>query len=57
MFNFYNRVNPIAMNFNKEEYKTGSFQVPIDKNGSPVLIPTEISMLGMVPSISYHFRF
>jgi hypothetical protein len=56
IYNVYNRFNPIAVNFNKTSNGSG-YIIPSDKNGNPIIIPTEISLMGIMPSLSYHFRF
>jgi len=35
----------------------GEFVVPSNINGSYQLVPTTITVAGMIPSINYQFRF
>jgi len=57
IFNFYGRNNIIALNFNKVETETGSFQVPTNLVSEQDIIPTSISLLGFMPSIAYSFKY
>jgi len=57
LYNVYSRFNPFSVNFNKMMNDTGEFVVPSDLNGNYQLIPTTISVAGMIPSINYLFKF
>jgi hypothetical protein len=57
LYNVYGRFNPFSVNFNKIMNDSGEFVVPSDLNGSYQLIPTTISVAGMIPSINYLFKF
>ncbi|MEN8157116.1 MAG: TonB-dependent receptor [Bacteroidota bacterium] len=57
VYNLYNRKNPVALHFNKVENKQGSYVVPYDFYTDPELVTTQFWLYGMVPSISYHFKF
>lgn len=57
LYNVYGRENPISVNFNKIADDNGNFVVPTDLNGNYERIPTSISLLGIVPSVTYKFRF
>jgi len=57
IFNFYGRNNLIAVNFNKIETNNGDFNVPTNLISENEFIPTSISLLGFMPSISYSFKF
>jgi hypothetical protein len=57
LYNVYGRFNPFSVNFNKMMNDTGEFVVPSDMNGSYQLIPTTISVAGVIPSINYLFKF
>jgi outer membrane cobalamin receptor len=56
-YNVYGRFNPFSVNFNKIMNDNGKFVVPSNINGSYQLIPTTISVAGMIPSINYQFKF
>ncbi len=57
IFNLYGRNNLIAVNFNKIETKTGEFKVPGNLISEKEFVPTSLSLLGFMPSISYSFSF
>lgn len=57
IFNFYGRNNLIAVNFNKTETETGNFKVPGNLISESEFVPTSLSLLGFMPSISYSFKF
>ena len=57
LYNVYGRFNPFSVNFNKIMNDNGEFVVPSNINGSYQLIPTTISVAGMIPSINYQFKF
>ena len=57
IYNFYNRINPVALHFNKTLDGDGNFVVPVDYYSNPKLYSTQYYLYGIVPSISYHFNF
>ncbi len=57
VYNIYNRHNPISLNFNKVKTKNGNFVVPADIYGTSSIIPTQINLLGTIPSLTYKFNF
>jgi CarboxypepD_reg-like domain/TonB-dependent Receptor Plug Domain/Secretin and TonB N terminus short domain len=57
IFNLYNRINPVALHFNKTLDENGNFVVPVDYYSDPKLFSTQYYLYGIVPSISYHFYF
>jgi hypothetical protein len=57
VYNLYGRKNPFAVSFNKIMNDNGDFVVPSDLNGSYEIIPTSISVAGMIPSFNYTFKF
>ena len=57
VYNLYNRINPVALHFNKTLNENGNFVVPIDFYSNPQLYSTQYYLYGIVPSISYHFKF
>jgi outer membrane cobalamin receptor len=57
LYNAYGRLNPFSVNFNKMMNDQGDFVVPSNLNGSYELIPTSISVAGIIPSINYQFKF
>jgi hypothetical protein len=57
LYNAYGRMNPFSVNFNKMKNDNGDFVVPSNLNGSYDLVPTSISVAGIIPSINYQFKF
>jgi hypothetical protein len=57
LYNAYGRMNPFSVNFNKIMNDNGEFVVPSNLNGSYDLVPTSISVAGIIPSINYQFKF
>jgi hypothetical protein len=57
VYNLYNRINPVALHFNKIQDESGSFVVPVDFYSDPELLSSQYYLYGIVPSISYHFTF
>ncbi|MDF1576387.1 MAG: TonB-dependent receptor [Bacteroidales bacterium] len=57
IYNFYNRINPVALHFNKMMDEDGNFVVPVDYYSNPELFSTQYYLYGFVPSLSYHFKF
>jgi outer membrane cobalamin receptor len=57
LYNVYGRFNPFSVNFNKMITDNGEFVVPSNVEAKNQLIPTTISVAGLIPSINYQFRF
>jgi hypothetical protein len=57
IYNAYGRHNPFSVNFNKMMDDNGDFVVPANMNGDYELVPTGISVAGIIPSLNYKFRF
>ena len=57
LYNAYGRMNPFSVDFNKMMNDNGDFVVPSNQNGAAVLLPTSISVAGIIPSINYQFQF
>jgi len=57
VFNLYNRINPVALHFNKIKDESGNFVVPVDFYSNPGLLSSQYYLYGIVPSVSYHFNF
>jgi hypothetical protein len=57
IFNLYSRKNPFNINFNKMIDEDGNIVVPSDYSEIPDLESTMMYLFGLVPSISYHFKF
>jgi hypothetical protein len=57
LYNAYGRANPFSVNFNKLMTDNGKFVVPANLNGDYETVPTIISVSGVIPSISYNFKF
>ena len=57
LYNAYGRLNPFSESYNKIMNDNGDFIVPSNLNGSYELVPTSISVAGIIPSINYQFKF
>jgi outer membrane cobalamin receptor len=57
IWNIYNRKNPIAINFNKIKTEEGDIVVPTNFIKQPLLYSTQLYLFGIMPSITYNFRF
>ncbi|MFH0895260.1 MAG: TonB-dependent receptor [Bacteroidota bacterium] len=57
IYNVYGRKNPFCINFNKMINDNGQFVIPSDLNGNYTQVASSLSVSGMVPSISYIFKF
>lgn len=57
VYNAYGRANPFSVNFNKYRDGQGNFVVPSNLKGDYELVPTSISVAGVIPSINYQFKF
>jgi len=57
LYNAYGRLNPFSVNFNKIQDGNGNIVVPANLDGQYQLIPTTISVAGMIPSLNYQFKF
>jgi hypothetical protein len=57
IWNIYNRKNPIAINFNKIKTEEGDIVVPTNFIKQPHLYSTQLYLFGIMPSITYNFRF
>lgn len=57
LYNAYGRKNPFTINFNKIIDDSGALRVPTDRSDTPELQASMIYVHGMVPSVSYHFKF
>ncbi len=57
LYNLYGRENPISVNFNKIETEQGSFVIPSDIVSESQIVPTAIHLFGVVPSLTYRFKF
>jgi len=57
IYNAYGRHNPFSVNFNKMMDDNGKIVIPSNLEGDVELIPTSISVAGVIPSLNYTFRF
>ena len=57
LFNVYGRKNPISVNFNKSINQSGGLIVPANYYHPPILVPSQIWLYQIVPSLNYNFRF
>ncbi len=56
-FNIYGHKNPFIINFNKMVNAEGNLVVPLDHSELQSLQPSMMYVFGVIPSVSYHFRF
>jgi len=57
LYNVYGRENPISVNFNKIETDQGNYVIPSDIISESQIVPTTIYLFGIVPSLTYRFKF
>lgn len=57
LYNAYNHENIISVNFNKISKDSNQYVVPSNLLESNGLVPTTISVIGIMPSLSYNFKF
>ena len=57
LYNAYGRMNPFTVNFNKMMNDNGDFVVPANRGGASDLLPTSVSVAGIIPSLNYQFNF
>jgi flagellar hook protein FlgE len=57
LYNAYGRKNPISVNFNKMMDDKGNFVVPANMDVMYELVPSTISVAGIIPSLTYNFKF
>ena len=57
IYNAYGRFNPYDLSFNRMTDDNGNFIVPANLRGGYQLVPTTISVAGIIPSINYQFKF
>ena len=57
LYNAYGRYNPFSVDFNKIIANNGDIVVPSNLNGGYDLVPTTISVAGIIPSVNYIFKF
>lgn len=56
VYNVYGRNNPFSVNFNRVE-NDGEYIVPSDLYAGYKLVPTILSVGGIIPSLNYQFKF
>ena len=57
LYNAYGRKNPFTINFNKIIEDSGALTVPADRSELPELQSSMMYVHGIMPSISYQFKF
>ncbi|MFO7922440.1 MAG: TonB-dependent receptor [Bacteroidales bacterium] len=57
LYNLYNRLNPVSINFNKVETRDGNYVVPANYYGTNEIMSTQKYLGGIMPSVTYKFRF
>ncbi|MBE0646471.1 MAG: TonB-dependent receptor [Bacteroidales bacterium] len=57
LYNAYGKANPFSVSFNKYQDGQGNFVVPSNLEGDYELVPTMISVAGIIPSLNYQFKF
>jgi len=56
LYNAYAHKNPFSVNYNKMDEK-GNIVVPANNSKGYDLVPTTISVAGIIPSLNYKFKF
>ncbi|MCF8368558.1 MAG: TonB-dependent receptor [Bacteroidales bacterium] len=56
IYNFYNKHNPVSINFNKIEKEDGGFVIPENLYGTSEILTTNKYLMGIMPSITYKFK-
>jgi hypothetical protein len=57
LYNAYGRLNPFLVSFNRFMDDNGNLVIPADLSGNYELVPTSISVAGIIPSVNYIFKF
>jgi len=57
LYNLYGRENPISVNFSKIETEQGNYVTPSNYIYDNQIVPTTIYLFGIVPSLTYKFKF
>ncbi len=57
LYNAYGNMNPYVVSFNRFCDGNGDYVIPANKDGNYNLIPTTLSVAGIIPSINYQFKF
>ncbi|MFN2394585.1 MAG: carboxypeptidase-like regulatory domain-containing protein [Bacteroidales bacterium] len=56
LYNLYNRINPVSINFNKIQNDDGNFVVPANYFESHDILSTQKYLGGFMPSVTYKFK-
>lgn len=56
IYNFYNRHNPVSVNFNKIEDEEGNYVVPENLYGTSEILTTQKYLMGFMPSLTYKIK-
>jgi hypothetical protein len=56
LYNLYNRINPVSINFNKIQNEDGNFVVPANYFESHDILSTQKYLGGVMPSVTYKFK-
>jgi len=57
LYNAYGRYNPFSLSFNRTMDSNGNLVVPANSQSGYQLVPTTLSVAGIIPSINYQFKF
>jgi hypothetical protein len=57
LFNAYGRKNPVFINFNKIQTGVDQFVIPSNLYGTNDIVPSQIYLFGVIPSLKYSFQF
>jgi hypothetical protein len=57
LYNAYGRNNPFGLGFNRYMDASGNLVVPANLDAGYQIVPTAISVAGIIPSINYQFKF
>jgi outer membrane receptor for ferrienterochelin and colicin len=56
LYNLYNRLNPVSINFNKIQNEDGNFVVPANYFEAHDILSTQKYLGGFMPSVTYKFK-
>lgn len=57
LYNAYGRYNPFSLSFNRTIDSNGNLVVPANTQAGYQLVPTTLSVAGIIPSVNYQFKF
>jgi hypothetical protein len=57
LYNAYGRYNPFSLSFNRTIDSNGNLVIPANTQAGYQLVPTALSVAGIIPSVNYQFKF